>query len=229
MGSPSPFLFLPLVRYTRKVSSGKICSVASRPYHHGNLRRALLESAAAEIEAVGPSAMSLRRVAARAGVSHAAATHHFGDKRGLLTALAAEGHRGLAGVLAAARDRGLLELGVAYLRFAAAHRPWFEVMFRPELLRGDDPELMEAGAASRHELDVGVGAQSEQGTDLAHGAWGLVHGVTSLWLAGNLPAADVDEAEVLFRRAARALAGAGDRPPTIAASGSPAPAASATP
>lgn len=176
----------------------------SRPYHHGDLRRALLAAAADEIADVGPAAMSLRKVAARAGVTHTAAAHHFGDKRGLLTALAAEGHRALAEALAAARPAGMLALGAAYLRFAHDHRPWFEVMFRPELLRTGDPELVAASSSSLGELRGTAGGRGA--ADRTYGAWGLVHGITSLWLAGNLPASSVDEAEALFRRAARALA-----------------------
>ena len=64
---------------------------AERPYHHGNLRAALLEAAEAELEAMGIERFSLRAVAKRAGVSHAAPAHHFGDATGLLTALAAIG------------------------------------------------------------------------------------------------------------------------------------------
>ena len=70
-----------------------------RPYHHGNLRAVLLEAALAEIAERGPQALSLRELARRAGVSHAAPAHHFGDKPGLLTAIAAEGFRRLAVVL----------------------------------------------------------------------------------------------------------------------------------
>ena len=181
--------------------------MAARPYHHGNLRATLLAAAEAEIDEVGPAAMSLRKVAARAGVTHPSAAHHFGDKRGLLTALAAAGHRELADVLAAARSGGILELGVAYLRFAGEHRAAFEVMFRPELLHRDDADLVAAAAASRAELQGGTGADDAAGSaaDVAHAAWGFVHGITTLWLAGNLPATTVDEAEALFRRAARSF------------------------
>jgi AcrR family transcriptional regulator len=180
-----------------------------RPYHHGHLRAALLAAAAAEITEVGPSAMSLRKVAARAGVTHPAAAHHFGDKRGLLTALAAQGHRALTETLVAARPGGLLPLGIAYLRFAHEHRAWFEVMFRPELLRTGDPDYVEAARSSFAVLrETAAGS----GDDLAYGAWGLVHGIAVLWLAGNLPAATFEEAEDLFRRSARALATLGPPP-----------------
>ena len=188
--------------------------MAANPrYHHGNLRPALLAAATAEIAEVGPAAMSLRKVAARAGVSHTAAAHHFGDKRGLLTALATEGHRALAEGLAAARPRGLVAMGDAYIRFAGEHRPWFEVMFRPELLRTDDPEYLAATEASFGELTSRAGRDESaprrrrgSGSDAAYGAWALVHGVATLWTTGNLPVKDADEAVALFHRAAKALA-----------------------
>jgi AcrR family transcriptional regulator len=176
--------------------------VTDRRYHHGALRPALLDSAAAEIRAVGPAAMSLRKVAARAGVTHTAAAHHFGEKRGLLTALAAQGHRILADALVDARPRGMLALGDTYLAFAQDHRPWFEVMFRPELLHPDDPELREAAATSFGQLRASAGTR---GDEVAYGAWALVHGIAVLWLDGNLPAASLDEAQAFFRRATRAL------------------------
>ena len=115
-------------------------------YHHGDLRRALLAAAVEAIDEVGPTAMSLRDVARRAGVSHAAPAHHFGDKAGLLTALAAEGFRRLADELdRTARETGsFLEVGVAYVRFAVTHPAHFAVMFRPDLHDTDDPELVEA-------------------------------------------------------------------------------------
>ena len=77
---------------------------AERPYHHGDLERALKAAAVDLITEVGPAGFSLREVARRAGVSHAAPAHHFGDSRGLLTALAVDGFRHLATQLAAARS-----------------------------------------------------------------------------------------------------------------------------
>src|SRR5205085_7062390 len=97
-----------------------------------DLREVLLAAAIAEIEAVGPTAASVRQVAARAGVTHPAVAHHFGDKTGLLTAVAVAGERRLADALADARARArggdLLAMGVAYVRFAHDHRAEFEVM-----------------------------------------------------------------------------------------------------
>jgi AcrR family transcriptional regulator len=119
-----------------------------RPYHHGNLRRGLLDAAIEVIGETGPAAMSMREVARRAGVSSAAPTHHFGDKSGLLTALAAEGFELLAAAMADEYERShsFREVGVAYVRFAVTNSAHFDVMFRPELLRLDDDALL----ASRH-------------------------------------------------------------------------------
>src|SRR4051794_1253762 len=71
-------------------------------YHHGNLRRVLIDCALAAIAERGAANLSLRDVARRAGVSHAAPAHHFGDKQGLLTAIAVEGFDGLTQATAAA-------------------------------------------------------------------------------------------------------------------------------
>src|SRR5258708_33699906 len=94
----------------------------ARPYHHGDLRTALLRAAVEAIGEAGPAAMSLREVARRAGVSHAAAAYHFGDKAGLLTAVAAQGYRMLTEELRGACDAGrsFLEVGVAYVRVAGS-------------------------------------------------------------------------------------------------------------
>src|SRR5215467_9535268 len=160
----------------------------TRPYHHGDLRPALLRAAVEAIRHAGPAAMSLREVARRAGVSHAAAAYHFGDKAGLLTAVAAQGYRMLTEELQRARDagRGFLEVGVAYVRFAVTHRAHFEVMYRPELYRPDNAEVRQARAAA---AVLVYGTDRPDAGQLAAGAaaWSLVHGLATLWLNGNLP------------------------------------------
>ncbi|WP_232661593.1 TetR/AcrR family transcriptional regulator [Pseudonocardia sp. TRM90224] len=160
------------------------------PYHHGDLRRALLDSALEAVAEHGPVAISLRDVARRAGVSHAAPTHHFGDKTGLLTALATEGWTGLADDLARTADRGqdFAELGVTYVLFATSHPAHFAVMRAPGLVRGDDPELSAAQNRAGELLRTGAAqhrnpaAASDPTTALA--GWALVHGLSVLLLEG---------------------------------------------
>ncbi|SCE80323.1 transcriptional regulator, TetR family [Micromonospora coriariae] len=176
----------------------------TRAYHHGDLRNALLAAAVEAIEEVGPAALSLRDLARRAGVSHAAPAHHFGDKAGLLTALAAQGFDLLAQKLSAPDN--LLDAGVAYVDFAVRHRAHFEVMFRPELYRADDAELVAARGRSGAALRSGVTAlpANDPGADPerdALAAWSIVHGFATLWLAGALPPRVGDDP----REAARAV------------------------
>jgi AcrR family transcriptional regulator len=179
----------------------------ARPYHHGDLRPALLRAAVEAIGQAGPAAMSMRDVARRAGVSHAAAAYHFGDKAGLLTAVAAQGYRMLTEELRSARDadRGFLEVGVAYVRFAVSHRAHFEVMYRPELYRQDDAEVRQARAGAAVFL---YGTATPDAGRLAAGAaaWSLVHGLATLWLNGNLPQQLGDDPEEITRVVARYLA-----------------------
>ena len=179
----------------------------SRPYHHGNLRPALISAAIGEIEESGPAAMSLRAVARRAGVTHAAATYHFGDRAGLLTAVAAEGYRLLAEALREAQEaRGsFLEVGVAYVRFAVTHRAHFEVMYRPELYHRDDAELGRARAAAATLL-YGTGEITQERMAYGVAAWSVVHGLATLWLNGNLPAQLGDDPEEITRVVAAHLA-----------------------
>ena len=164
-----------------------------RPYHHGNLRAELVSAAVEAVAEGGAAGLSLRELARRVGVTHGAASHHFGDKTGLLTAVAAEGFRLLAAALTAAweQDHRFEDVGVAYVRFAVERPGHFEVMFRPELSRPDDPGLLEAKAASGHVLYESARqvADAAGGDEVRAGvaAWAYVHGITTLWRDGNLP------------------------------------------
>jgi AcrR family transcriptional regulator len=179
---------------------------SARPYHHGDLRRTLLAAAVDVLGEVGPAAMSVRAVARTAGVSHAAVTYHFGDKSGLLTAVAADGYRMLAEALEAAqRERGsFLEVGVAYVHFAVSHRAHFEVMYRPELYDANNADLLAARTAAATVL-YGPGQLSEERIAAGVAAWSLVHGVATLWLNGNLPARLGTDPEEITRRVATHL------------------------
>jgi AcrR family transcriptional regulator len=160
-----------------------------RPYHHGNLRREILDAALDEICERGPVTLSMRELARRAGVSHSAPGHHFGDKAGLLTAIAVEGYELLGEALTHARDAGgFLEVGLAYIGFAVDHPAHFEVMFRPDLYRHEDPSLVAARAETTRLLYGPAGDAfpdaDAQRTGIA--GWAFVHGFASLWTTGNL-------------------------------------------
>ena len=160
-----------------------------RPYHHGNLRREVLDAALEEIRERGPMTLSLRELARRAGVSHAAPAYHFGDKAGLLTAIATEGFELLGGALRRAADTGgFLDVGLAYISFAVDHPAHFEVMFRPDLYRPDDPELT-AARAETNRLLYGPAADAFPDDDVLRvglAGWSFAHGFASLWVTGNL-------------------------------------------
>ncbi|WP_116711200.1 TetR/AcrR family transcriptional regulator [Actinomycetospora cinnamomea] len=185
----------------------------ARPYHHGDLRRAVLDAAIDVIAEAGPAAISLRDLARRAGVSHAAPAHHFGDKAGLLTAIAAEGQELLADRLHEAHRRSggdFLEVGVAYVRFAVEHRAHFEIMYRPELHRPDDPAVIagrtRAGAVLyRGASERGPGRSADEVRTAGLAAWSLVHGFATLWIHGALPEGLGDDPEAAARTVARHL------------------------
>jgi AcrR family transcriptional regulator len=194
------------------VSTTPGASRGARPYHHGDLPRVLLEAAVQAILEAGPAALSLRDLARRAGVSHAAPAHHFGDKAGLLTAVAADGFWRLAATLREAYQAtgSFLEVGAAYVGFAVTHRAHFEVMFRPELYRTDDPDLVRAREAARSllyppaaDLSNSPGGVDDVRAGVA--AWSLVHGLATLWLNGNLPPQLGDDPEQITREVARYL------------------------
>jgi AcrR family transcriptional regulator len=160
---------------------------SQRTYHHGDLRRAVLTAALDVIATEGPSALSLRDLARRAGVSHAAPAHHFKDRGGLLTAIATEGYDLLAHSLADAPD--LRERGVRYVRFAMDHPAHFQVMFQPDLLRPDDPDLLAAKARAAAELRTGVAKKAAPAEDadlMGIAAWSIAHGFATLLLSQNL-------------------------------------------
>lgn len=166
---------------------------AAKPYHHGSLRSTVIAAAVAEVEAVGAAGVSLREIARRAGVSHAAPMHHFGDKTGLFTAIAAEGFRLTAEAIGSrvTGPFGFLDGGAAYVEWAIGHPGYFEVMYRPGLYRSDDPDLVVAKDAAFDVVNGGGAAlATEWGIEDVEGmvlaGWSLAHGLATLILAGNL-------------------------------------------
>ena len=110
-------------------------SAAAKPYHHGDLSRALVMAARRILESEGPNALSLRAVAREAGVSPAAPYHHFKDKNELLEAVAHEGWMQLGAEVAKARTdapnqrAALTNIGVAYVIFARQNPALYRVMY----------------------------------------------------------------------------------------------------
>jgi AcrR family transcriptional regulator len=141
----------PVTSATRSTTSSPPAHTGGDGYHHGDLPNALRRAAAEVIAERGLGAFSLREVARRAGVSHTAPAHHFGDVKGLLTSIAEEGFDALYAATTAARDglddpaERLAAIGVAYVEQARSHPAHCEVMFRTDVVDTGCVSLQEAG------------------------------------------------------------------------------------
>jgi AcrR family transcriptional regulator len=185
----------------RKQPKAKVGAPKRRTtYHHGDLRRVLISTALKLAEEGDLSALTLREVARRAGVTHGAPYHHFPNKAALLAVLAEEGYRQLyteqlqavakAGADPTARMQAL---GVAYVRFAVQHPGHFRVMYRTDIgERAEYPTLLEAAQLVFVQLtstaDGMIRARSLE-VDLIEfvlAAWSVVHGLATLWVDGPL-------------------------------------------
>jgi AcrR family transcriptional regulator len=165
-------------------------------YHHGDLRRTLIDAALDVIATSGPGHLSLRALARSAGVSHAAPAHHFGDKSGVFTAIATEGFELLYESQLGTREsvdpgETLLPLAVNYVLFAIEHPSHYEVMWREDLYNRGDPSLR---AARQRVFEVFYQSVAAGTGELepapfrgaVAAAWSIVHGFATLWLSGNL-------------------------------------------
>jgi len=175
-------------------------------YHHGNLRRALLDESLELIAEKGVEGLSLREVAARVGVSHAAPYHHFADKTALVHALANEGMTLMDGRMASAEEAAgndprarLLGIGMAYVQFAVERPDYYAAFNAPELRsggsEGEQPEAQsaeESGDTWTRLMNAVVACQQAgalpQGDPVVLGVylWSLVHGLAELWRSGTL-------------------------------------------
>jgi AcrR family transcriptional regulator len=163
-------------------------------YHHGNLRPALVRAAMQLLEESGETALSLRAVARRAGVSPAAPYRHYADRDALLSAVAVVGYRQLAERLAAAHPspstpQQLASVAVAYVQFALDRPALFRIMFG-EPCEHDNGERVAATAAVSHYVRE-IAARTFPKADaeaLATAIWALVHGFAFLYLDGKLDA-----------------------------------------
>lgn len=181
------------------MASSEKPSESRRAYHHGDLRRALLEKGVEALREVGVQGLSLRDVARRAGVTHAAPYRHFASKEVLLAAIAEQGFLELRAVMErsakGARDGldRLTRIGRGYVRFAEGFPDHLMLMFQRRLFEADYPPLREAGRATFEVLVHAVqGAQAEGAleegdpTELALAHWSLVHGLSVLAIQGAL-------------------------------------------
>ena len=171
-----------------------------KPYHHGNLREALLESAVGLIAEVGPAAFTLRELARRAGVSHNAPYRHVRDRDALMAAVATQGFRELTRTMLRAADgesgalKRLKRAGLSYIAFALRRPQHFTVMFdapTPVEMHSDSAEA--AGEAFGALVNFVKNCQEEGGLppgdphEFALLAWSMVHGVAKLAITGRLP------------------------------------------
>ncbi len=176
-------------------------SESRQPYHHGDLRRSLVDAALALVAEEQDWGFSLREVARRAGVSHNAPYNHFADKRDLLGAVANAGYEALQSRLAAlaartaAPDEALVAIGVGYIRFGLENPAHYRLMFGPELVAGSGgppASLLEAAGGAKSVLAEVLlrGARAgmfkaapddEQALGiLVLSSWAMVHGLTLL-------------------------------------------------
>lgn len=170
-------------------------------YHHGNLRAALIETGLKLIEEKGVKALTLREIGSRAGVSRMAAYRHFRDKADLLGAISEAGFSQFADALEEARRKApadtrsrLDAMGLAYVRFAAKHSAYYEVMFGGGA-RPSEREVPASEAGRRAfrilEETIQEGQRSKEirpGSSLllAQLVWALVHGLSTLRLDNDL-------------------------------------------
>ena len=190
---------------TRRASLPRRMSTASRPYHHGNLRSALLEGAERALARGGVQELSLREVAREIGVSHAAPRRHFAGKQALLDALAQDGferlEREMREALARAgddfRDR-LAAVARTYVRFATKHAALLELMYTGK--HRPDAEAVRVAAERAFAVPLGLIAEGQAGGEVVPGdpgrvgalAWASFHGLAAMANGGLLDDAALD-------------------------------------
>jgi AcrR family transcriptional regulator len=170
------------------------------PYHHGDLRGALIEAAQQILETEGLAAPSLRAVARRAGVSPAAPYHHFPDKQALLDAVAERGFDALTVAMTTRMDRvsgsaaRLDASGIGYVAFAVADPALFGLMFsavgqNPSAARSLDLARRRAYAVLQQAADASSPAGKASAAECLR-LWALVHGIAKLVLEGCVTPAE---------------------------------------
>lgn len=185
---------------TRK-TAGAPQALGRDRYHHGNLRRALIDAALHILETEGVSALTLRAAARGAGVSPAAPYRHFADKEALLAAVAEEGFRALSAAMREATTNagndlvsGFRAIGMTYIRFAVEQPARFRLMFGREVAnRGSHLPLDQAANETFGMLVAAIEKGQQSGLirggdprELSMAAWSMVHGLSALLVDGQL-------------------------------------------
>lgn len=180
------------------VELNSVTASRKHPYHHGDLRTALIEAALSLVEEHGVKGLALSDAARQAGVSVAAPYRHFKDKEALLAEIAAEGFVLFRDALARAAQSNpkdkvqrLVEMGVAYVDFAIEHRSHFKVMWESGIPKEQYPDVGKAGQEAyllleKAAIDLLPGASPGRQQALVAAAWSIVHGYASLTLESAL-------------------------------------------
>ncbi len=189
---------------------------SGKPYHHGELREALVASGRKLLEEEGLRGFTLRECARRAQVSHAAPAHHFKSMDDLLAEISTRGWRELSAAMIAEGRRGntdaagrLVAQGAGYMAFAAANPMLFRLMFNRESDRFETPELVAAAGEAQGVLRAAVEAvipeaSAEVKERMGDFAWATVHGFITLVLDGQV--GERDSARALKARSLAVLA-----------------------
>lgn len=170
----------------------------ARGYHHGDLKRALLEAAMTLLRAEGVEGLTLRAVARAAGVSPSAPYRHFADRRALIAAIAEDGFRRLGDALREAMQSapgplGFRQVAVAYVGFAHENPAEYRVMFGAEVARTEDlPGLQETSRGVLRFVEGGLRGLQAAGRVgpgdpwlMALAVWASLHGLVMLSLDGQ--------------------------------------------
>lgn len=190
-----------------------------RPYHHGNLRDAVLEAARAMVSKDGTAGLSLRALAREVGVSHPAIYNHFADREALLAELSTEALLALGKTQRTALSKstsaldGIIRLGAAYFRFGVSDPARLRLAFAPEFARSAGfPALRAAADAAEAPAFAAVTRAADEGLlphreirQRALAQWALVHGFTVLAIDGRLTEGRLSVSGVGFAPLLRAL------------------------
>lgn len=172
------------------------------PYHHGNLRQALLEAALIILEKEGEAGLGLRDLARAVGVSAAAPYRHFDSRAALLEALAVTGFQRFSAAMEAVAAGNpadpMAAMGKTYVLFALSNANLFRLMFSPQLKRDGRPGLRIAADAAFDTLRHVVGGDMQTCRIKALAAWAKVHGLSILLLDGQIALRAGEDTEALI-------------------------------